>query len=297
MLNTNLHISVITFSRLGHYGRMGNQMFQVAAVYARAKALDVPLVLSRSSLQHGLGWTSVENSIQISVLDDGEYRAVSRDGIIAHWCERAFSFDSSITDIRPGTDVCGYLQSERYFEGCFAEIAGLFEPVPATQSAVFRDWEGQIRTRNRISVSVHVRRGDAVGKEHYHTDLAATNYYWEAFRELHRRLPSGFQLFVFSDDHAFCQKYFSEIPVLTVTGTAPHEDLLLMKLCSHHVIANSTFSWWGAWLAEVAEASGVAGPERGKESPRLILAPQRWFGPRGPKDIQDVLPERWIRIP
>ena len=65
-------------------------------------------------------------------------------------------------------------------------------------------------------------------------------------------------------------------------GNTAIEDMILMSLCDHNIIANSSFSWWAAWLGETSES--------------IIITPDPWFGPEGPKDVHDLIPSRWEKI-
>jgi hypothetical protein len=141
---------------------------------------------------------------------------------------------------------------------------------------------GQIQ-QCEYPVSIHVRRGD------YTTiyggrDVLPLSYYQNSIQRIRQSIPSP-TFFVFSDDIAFCKENLpsSENYVFVDHNgeTEAHEDLRLMSACRHHIIANSTFSWWGAWL--------------NPNSDKLVLTPDRWLDPNVPSP--DLLPPTWHRIP
>jgi hypothetical protein len=137
-----------------------------------------------------------------------------------------------------------------------------------------------------------VRRGDYI-KHPGFTDLAATDYYEQAMNYF----PLETRFLMFSDDLGFCRQRFRDRRITFVDGGNEVVDLCTMTLCHSHIIANSSFSWWGAWLTPRAD--------------KKVVAPQRWFAGRfadpnnpyilsGPHDgfhdTRDLIPEEWIRI-
>jgi len=132
------------------------------------------------------------------------------------------------------------------------------------------------------AVCVHVRRGDYVTSERH--GLCGLDYYREAMAWLQARM-SGLEFFVFSDDPAWVAAHFPRNGAVTLvthnTGRADAEDLRLMMQCRHFVIANSTFSWWGAWL--------------GQAPGKLVIAPKRWNASEKFSE-KDMVPEEWARM-
>ena len=137
------------------------------------------------------------------------------------------------------------------------------------------------------SVSLHIRRGDYVTSktvaERY--GLCSLDYYRRAVDHIVQRAPSP-HLFVFSDDPQWVQENLKiEYPTAHVThnlSARDHEDLRLMSRCKHNVIANSTFSWWGAWLNQNPN--------------RIVIAPTPAYDKLGIKD-DDLYPPAWVRLP
>lgn len=174
----------------------------------------------------------------------------------------------------------GYWQTENYFRPMAQEVRKAFTfrlPLPAAAQALAD------RMAQTNSVSIHIRRGDylkARRQADYH--VCTEDYYRRAIEYIQAHVQQPV-FYVFSDEPAWgqAQDFF---PVGTVfvsghTGPNAYIDMQLMSLCRHHIIANSSFSWWGAWLGEQADT--------------ITVAPDPWFRLR-PRP--DIVPDRWIKI-
>ena len=145
-----------------------------------------------------------------------------------------------------------------------------------------RPWERWIANSTLDVVAVHIRRGDYLDKPLVHTNLHRTSYHQRAVDLLSQRITRSLAILIFSDDITWCER---NPPLITghkvryVRGLDPYTDLYLQTQCDHHVIANSSFSWWGAWLA--------IGPNQ------EVVAPAEWFGPEGPSPHHTVYCDRW----
>ena len=176
----------------------------------------------------------------------------------------------------------GYWQSEQFFQEHKSRIAAdfSFASPPTEENHI---WANHIN--GTPSVSVHLRRGDyvnnpAVAKIH---GYLGAEYYQRAI-SLIRKHEKDMQLFVFSDDVAWTKQHMKfEVPTHYVHHNAliPHEDMRLMSLCRHNIIANSSFSWWGAYL--------------NKNPNKIVVAPRRWFKD-SQKDTQRIIPNAWLTI-
>ena len=135
------------------------------------------------------------------------------------------------------------------------------------------------------AVSVHVRRGDyvSVAETRERHGTCSLDYYQAGFEHIAARIADPV-IFVFSDDPAWVQANLKfPSPTIYVThnvGKQNYEDLRLMSACRHFIIANSTFSWWGAWLGEGAG--------------KIVIAPKRWGNK--PDEMDDPVPEVWVRL-
>jgi hypothetical protein len=197
--------------------------------------------------------------------------------------ERSLRFDPEIFDIAGDVYLDGYWQSERYFadieEILRREFILQVDPDPLTF--------GLCKLAHAVeSVSVHIRRGDYILNpvtRRFH-GTCPPDYYGRAARYLADKLKDV-HFFVFSDDPAWVRENLSlDYPVTYVTHNGPdkgHEDLRIMTHCKHHIIANSSFSWWGAWL--------------GRHPGKIVVAPLKWLVDEA---IQtgDLIPSRWIRL-
>jgi hypothetical protein len=292
-------------------GGLGNQMFQYAAGRAIAHRTSAPLRLDlafykrpaqssspdtsrtydldRLNIQAGIASRDdvqqIERAHRRSVLA----RIATRFPAIRPLCrdlvvnERHFNFDPGVTRLRGNVYLDGYWQSEKYFQriapAIRKELAVKGEPDDANR-------EMARRIRRGFSVSVHVRRGDYVSNSVTHAvhGTCTIDYYRAAIAQI---VNVGVQpeLFVFSDDPAWAQENLRvDYPTTYVTHNGPdksHEDLRLMSLCSHHVIANSSFSWWGAWLSD----------NPGKR----VVAPRQWFR-TVERNTADLIPPEWLQL-
>lgn len=281
-------------------GGLGNQMFQYATGRRLALAHDAPLKLDLSwfDTQEKRHYELGDLCVFESFATPGEVLALTRNkpsplhrllGREARardtWIrERHFHFDATVLDLPDGLYLEGYWQSERYF----ADIAHVLREEFAVRNPLEgRNAEMAERMANSSSMSVHVRRGDYVDEPETKAEhgVCGPDYYQQAVERVreHAEEPHAF---VFSDDPAWVRAHF-ELPcpmtVVDHNGPAAHEDLRLMTRCRHHIIANSSFGWWGAWLHD-GPASGV-----------LVVAPHRWFN-RDDVDTSTVIPDDWVRL-
>jgi hypothetical protein len=184
------------------------------------------------------------------------------------WNEPSFSHKAIPSYPEHDLSMEGYFQSEKYFADCAEDIRSVIS-------------FGSDLPKQDIC-SIHVRRGDYLGLQDYHPCPDA-NYYVSAVKYMESR---GFEKFVIcSDDMDYCRNHLASIlpSGVNVSFSEMQSDLgdiALMRSCSAHIIANSSFSWWGAWLSNAEN----------------IIAPAKWFGAKGPQDSQDICPENWLRF-
>ena len=130
----------------------------------------------------------------------------------------------------------------------------------------------------RPTVALHVRRADYVGLTHAFVPLSIDYY-----RAAMRLFPQESHFVVFSDDPAWCREAFKEERVEVISGNPGYADLYLMSACGHQIIANSSFSWWAAYLNPNPQ--------------KRVVAPKHWFGPAlAANDTRDLIPPEWVRI-
>jgi len=247
------------FNRLGHFGRHGNQMFQVASVYGIAKKTGhTPCAnLSQSTLKDCFEMTGIEDSL------------VESGGV---YMENKFSFNERTFDFPSDINInCeGYYQTEKYFKHCESDIRDMF-----TFKENIRHKAGEVLPSG-VLVSIHVRKTDYVQlKETHHNQ--SDEYYQKALQKVQAHFGDEVIPVVFSDDIPWCRENMTWLPSQTVfMENDLNVDMCVMSWCNSHIIANSSFSWWGAWLGQ------------GK-----TIAPKKWFGVNGPQDWQDIYCEGW----
>ena len=200
-----------------------------------------------------------------------------------HIIERSFDFDHLFFNTKPPALLEGYWQSYKYFNGYDTQIRSeLMFRNPATG----KNLETAELIAQENSVSIHIRRGDYVTNQSSNKVHGALGigYYKNAIRRICDEVDSP-HFFVFSDDLAWARNNLGlSIAVTFVannTGESSFEDMRLMSLCKHFIIANSTFSWWGAWL--------------NKNSGKIVIYPRNWFNDPG-INTQDLTPETWVAI-
>lgn len=282
-------------------GGLGNQMFQYAAGLRLAKVRGVPLRLDISGFH---GTPSREFSLDKFRISEAIASRVELAWFVkwpmqsrfvtymlkkvgyspcAMVSERHFHFDEEVLRLPGNVYLSGYWQSEKYFADIAEDVRAQFilksSPTDYDQTLLAR-----IDSTN--SVSLHVRRGDyvsepAVSKAH---GVCSIEYYNAAVEWVSSKIKSP-SFFVFSDDPEWAEQNLRlRWPTTFVPCNGPasaHADLWLMSSCKHHIIANSSFSWWGAWLD--------------RKPDKIIIAPARWFN-QFKADTRDLLPESWIKL-
>jgi hypothetical protein len=273
-------------------GGLGNQLFQYAAARHLALAnraelkLDLRAYGPRTLRRFELGAFRIAGT-RVGALERLRFRTKLWRGADAKYLrEPHFHYWPSLLQFRSAFILMdGYWQSEKYFsdveEIIRSEIV-LREPLRVEA----RRLADSIETTQ--AVAIHVRRGDYVSDpvvRRVHP-VQPVSYYRSAVDFLLRRGVSNPWFYLFSDDPDWCRANI-EIPAHPVTYVADYQvgssvaELELMRRCRHHVIANSSFSWWGAWLAEHRE--------------QIVVAPRQWFS-TGARDTRDLYPAGWTLI-
>jgi hypothetical protein len=198
--------------------------------------------------------------------------------------EDAGHFDLAFLALDAPCYLTGFMQSWRYFAGHEQSVRRAFEPA-----RLRTDRTEALATHIRAArhpVAVHVRRGDYAESPQAIAafGLLHADYYIRGRAEIEARVDKP-DYFLFSDDIPAAMTELGGWPgIVPVAGFSGTEDLYLMSLCRHFIIASSTFSWWGAWLG--------AAPDK------IVIAPSRWFGPAFKQRIvlEDRVPPGWIAI-
>ncbi len=278
-------------------GGLGNQLFQYCVARRLADRLGVNVGLDireyneDSAFEMGLHRFNLRAEYNPEGLirhkKDGKLSYVW-DVILGNqkhvYQEPFLGFDSDVLSLSNGTYFKGYWQSEKYFKDTKEQILNdltITEKPSAENANVLKQID------NCLAVSLHIRRGDYVSNSGYNAahgtcDLA---YYQRAVAHLVDRIGKDIVVFAFSDDPEWVAENL-KLPVDVKymghnSSQKNYEDLRLMSNCKHHIIANSSFSWWGAWL--------------NKDPNKVVIAPQVWFA--DPKmSNPDILPSEWMTI-
>jgi hypothetical protein len=197
--------------------------------------------------------------------------------------ESRLSFDPAVLKLKGNIYLEGYWQSDKYFSDIRDILLNEFY-VKDKINVVKKELEEKICNTN--SVSLHLRRGDYVSNHitNLYHGLCSLDYYKKAVDQIVQKI-SNVHFYIFSDEPVWVKENFKlDYPVTIIDNnsvSSDYEDLRLMSLCHHNIIANSSFSWWGAWL--------------NKNPGKIVYAPQKWFNDRS-LDTQDLIPESWIKL-
>ena len=237
-------------------GGLGNMLFQIAATIQFSKKLGVeysfPNLLTHKRNFDGKSVIPSYGGFFKNLKNDKPKKNANLISFPFHYVEMEVE-DESIID--------GFFQSEKYFKNAREEILNIF---PKYHNFTDR-------------VSVHVRRGDYIGKQKFHNVLPI-EYYKKAFTFF-----KGKKFLFFSDDIEWCKKTFvgQEFEFHKTRGDMA--DIAIMSSCEHNIVANSSFSWWGAWLNQ--------------NDNKKVISPSQWVGPAlCHLDTKDIHCEEWIKI-
>jgi hypothetical protein len=269
---------MIGFNALGRMGRLANQMFQYASLkgIARKTGVDFCIPNHTYAVDDGIGnklrtelFDSFDLNVNIALLNNGHAPVVN---------ERFFHFDEELFSLCPDhVTLQGYFQSEKYFKHIEQEIREDF----TFKGEILKPCKEMISSVDN-PIALHVRRTDYLSNSQNHFNLPL-EYYEAALKNFN----NDRNVIVFSDDPDWCQKQdlFSDDRFMISENTDNRVDLCLMSLCDDFIIANSSFSWWGAWLSN--------------NKNKKVIAPVQWFGKTGytkDHDTKDLIPDGWIRI-
>lgn len=258
-------------------------MFIYATALAAAIRLETDLQLNVSGFaadpmrQYSLGlWSGVNEPLDFGPL---------KDPIVG---EKGLPYNPEVVaQILKNSTLFGYFQCERYFQEIESLLQTRFAPKQPL-SANGQEMEQRIKAAGDKSVFLTVRRTDYTRTDFH--GVLTMGYYLQAAEIIAAQVPDP-QIFVFSDEPEWCKDNF-RLPYKTVVAgnynqtTAKHlgredEELWLMRQCKHAILANSSYSWWGAWL----------NPDRD----RIVIGPKQWFY-KANEDPKDIIPARWLTI-
>ncbi len=285
-------------------GGLGNQLFQYAIGRNIAERNNVPLKLDLSwfkdqsdrsyGLNHFATIQEIASPAEVAQLKGS--KLVYLKEIILHKLnidrphgkrtlilERSLDFDPNILQISGSAYLIGFWQSEKYFKDIERTIRKEFvikTPPDSKNIAVANE------IKNTEAVCIHVRRGDYVSdpKTSRSIGVCSLDYYYKSLDHIMSKVEKP-HFFIFSNDPDWTQRHIKIDAPTTYVCHNPSdmgfEDLRLMTFCKHFIIANSSFSWWGAWLSSNKQ--------------KTVIAPAQWFKGQQYND-EDRLPKEWIRL-
>ena len=262
---------MIGFNHIGNLGRLGNQMFEYAALRGIAKRHGYDFMIPPPE-NKGIENYSLHECFKLSpkrnegVMDPCEYVT-----------EPHFHFSKNLFEtVKDNVSLYGFFQSWKYFHNIEDEIKedftfhnDILEPCKEMVSGI------------ENPIALHIRRGDYIINSENHFNLPI-EYYEAALKHF----DDDRNVIVFSDDPLWChdESTFADDRFIISENEDNRVDLCLMSLCNDFIIANSTYSWWGAWLSSNKD--------------KKVIAPVQWFGTGYTKDhnTKDVTPDDWTRI-
>ena len=266
-------------------GGLGNQMFQYAAAKALAiekkqrLRIDIEAFNTYKLRNFELDYFGIKTKKNI------RYRGIFK--LIyncfcktTYYSEIDFGFNPQVANLK-GCNIYlnGYFQSEKYFKKYASEILKDFEimlPLKGVTKITLKHIE------STESVAIHIRRGDYLNNPLHNTDKDL--FYKNAMEIIEKRVENPVY-FVFSDDMSWVKLNFTTnketVFVDFNDASSSFEDLKLMSACKHNIIANSSFSWWGAWLNQNQQ--------------KMVIAPSKWFNDET-INTKDIIPETWNKI-
>lgn len=280
-------------------GGLGNQFFQYAAARRLANVHKAELLLESSWFGENCSRTTARGyelfrypiAARLMTKQDVRWPSSYTGKILKRlplprrlrlYRETDFRFDPAVLRLPDQVFLDGYWQSQGYFSDVAEMIRAELTPTISMGAADGLTAEMILGTN---SIAVHVRRGDYVtlstaARTH---GTCSLDYYREAIRVVSAKTESP-SFFVFSDEPDWCRSNLRiDGPTQYVThntADAAFQDLRLMSMCRHQIIANSSFSWWGAWL--------------NVNRTKIVIAPKRWFLTF--RDSSDLIPDAWLRI-
>lgn len=286
-------------------GGLGNQMFQFAFASILAEKNKAKVVIDGSvfaRVEKTPGFTP--RKFELAIFDI-QYDWVSESDVISFnhlskinklkkkiglnypriYIEPSFGFQSDALSIKSPVYLKGYFQSYKYLVGYEDFVRRLFSFPIEILDVINKESLNIIKNSN--SIAIHIRRGDYVEDpltKQFH-GICSLDYYLEALKLVASK-NKDFTLVFFSDDSDWVKEQFNDLPYSKIVvehnkGEDSWKDMLLMSCCNHNIIANSSFSWWSAWLNENPE--------------KMVIAPKKWFQLKE-VDINSIIPKGWITI-
>jgi len=288
-------------------GGLGNQMFQYAFGYATSKEnntkikLDVRGFDAYSLRAYELGLFNIEENLELqstysfllnqlngknnsplSKASRKVLRRLLRFTKFYYQENKDYTFDEGVFNIKIDTYFYGYWQNEKYFKKYRKELLEVFTLKNLHSKTI----EYQQQIIKSEAVSLHIRRGDYVNDAFTNSvhGVCDIEYYKRAVMEVLKSKKQA-HFFIFSDDLDWTKGNLDFIENKTFvrleSNISDHEEMYLMSQCKYNIVANSSFSWWGAWLNQ--------------NSDKKVIAPKKWFK-EGKLNSKNIIPNSWMRL-
>jgi hypothetical protein len=306
-------------------GGLGNQLFQIFTLMAYSKKHNQPFLLEK---KESLPGQYVVRNVYWNTLFDKLSHRLFQGGINYPFIrEQAFEYNElpppsiSLTNKQANYKLHGYFQSYKYFQDYIHEILndiGWNEKRSAISGATDKGLKGVEHVERGLKgaepltlVSLHFRVGDYVKLQHFHP-LMTLKYYTNAIQYIVERDATAKTILYFCEENDIeyvtntylnpLKKQFPSLTFVKADGTLEDwKQMILMTTCKHHIIANSSFSWWGAYLAYTSasangDPSASANGDPSASANKMICYPDKWFGASaGNKNVSDLFPSSWIK--
>ncbi len=269
---------MIVFNQLGNLGRLGNQLFQIAATLAHAKEMNVDAVFPQWKYKNYF-----MNKVDDILNTEYDYRFRG----ILHDLHAEPGFHYSPIPLNKNLVLHGFFQSEKYFIGHKDYVLSHFMPTPEFYSTI-RDAGGSTLNLTNLC-SIHVRRGDYLTNEDHQNQALPMEYYRAALMRVMQHCGDKANFLILSDDIPWCKKAFGTGFIYS-EGNSEIIDLFLMSMCRHHIMANSSMSWWGTYLSQLFG-------NQEQRSTSITIAPTPWFGPAFKGSTDDLYVPGWVKMP
>ena len=261
---------MLSINRLGNLGRLANQMFQYASIKGIASNRGYGFSIPPKDAFGAQDELVSQSDVTIyDVFENVGNNIIGFQKNQTLW-ERMHHFDEELfVNCPDNVDLVGYFQTEKYFKHIEKQIRKDF-----TFKDEIKDECDDLIKQFTNPIALHIRRGDFIWNNKNHPPLSLD--YYKSALEL---FDSDREVIIFSDDTEWCkeQELFADDRFAVAEGGDQFYDLCLMSMCDDFIIANSTFSWWGAWLGN-----------RGK-----VVAPKQWFGEALDHDTKDLYCKGW----
>lgn len=278
---------MISFRDIGYLGRLGNQLFQFASTVgiARMRGTSAAFPSENSRSCKGTGpidpstGKRLETKCEIQdCFDINEGIFIDSNCITTthRFNETDFNYNSSVELLPDNVDLFGYFQNERYFIHIREELLEILK-FKEQHIELANNFIRKFSLNNNL-ISVHIRRGDYVNLQDFHP-VCSIEYYERAFEFFQ---DNSFTFLIFSDDLNWAKENIHISNSIFVELENHYAEMYLMTQCKHHIIANSSFSWWGAWLS--------------RSEDQKVIAPSQWFGRAMNKDTSGIYCKDWIVI-